>query len=260
MQEGRLDLDAPVQRYVPDFPQKAWPITTRQLAGHLAGVRHYKPGEFESRAHYDTVRAGLIVFENDALLFEPGTKFSYSSYGWNLLSAVLEGASGEKFLDLMQRTVFGPAGMTHTGPDDAAAIVPGRAHFYTRDDETWTIVNAGFVDNSVKWAGGGFVSTAEDLVAFGNALLEGRLLKPETLRLLWTSQKTVDGKDTDYGMGWSGRQGFARTPPGAPLGRGAGRDRQSRDLPRRGAGRRHDRQQRRFLHGKDAAHRGGVSR
>ena len=203
VQEGRLDLDAPVQRYVPDFPQKQWPITTRQLAGHLAGIRHYKPGEFESRTHYDTVRAGLIVFENDALLFEPGTKFSYSSYGWNLLSAVLEGASGEKFLDLMQRTVFGPAGMTHTGPDDAAAIVPGRAHFYTRDSETWTIVNAGFVDNSVKWAGGGFDSTAEDLVAFGNALLEGRLLKPETLRLLWTSQKTLDGKDTEYGMGWT---------------------------------------------------------
>jgi CubicO group peptidase (beta-lactamase class C family) len=93
--------------------------------------------------------------------------------------------------------------MTHTGPDDAAAIVPGRAHFYTRDYETWKIVNAGFVDNSVKWAGGGFVSTAEDLVAFGNALLEGRLLKPETLRLLWTSQKTADGKPTHYGMGWS---------------------------------------------------------
>ena len=203
VQQGRLDLDAPVQRYVPDFPEKKWPITTRQLAGHLAGIRHYEPGEFESRTPYATVRAGLVVFEKDALLFEPGTKFSYSSYGWNLLSAVLEGASGEKFLDLMQKTVFGPAGMTHTGPDDAALIVPGRAHFYTRDPETWTIVNAGFVDNSVKWAGGGFVSTAEDLVAFGNALLEGRLLEPATLRLLWTSQKTADGKDTEYGMGWT---------------------------------------------------------
>ena len=203
VQQGRLDLDAPVQRYVPDFPQKDWPITTRQLAGHLAGIRHYKPGEFESRTPYGTVREALVVFEKDALLFEPGTKFSYSSYGWNLLSAVLEGASGEKFLDLMQKSVFGPAGMTHTGPDDVAMIVPGRAHFYTRDPETGAVVNAGFVDNSVKWAGGGFVSTAEDLVRFGNALLEGRLLKPETLRLLWTSQKTADGKDTEYGMGWT---------------------------------------------------------
>jgi CubicO group peptidase (beta-lactamase class C family) len=203
VQQGRLDLDAPVQVYVPDFPKKAWPITTRQLAGHLAGIRHYEKGEFESRTHYDTVRQGLVVFEKDALLFEPGTQFSYSSYGWNLLSAVIEGASGERFLDFMEKNVFRPAGMAHTGPDDASAIVPGRAHFYTRNSGTGLVVNAGFVDNSVKWAGGGFLSTAEDLVAFANALLEGRLLKPETVRLLWTSQKTSDGKDTEYGMGWT---------------------------------------------------------
>src|SRR5450631_432662 len=70
VQQGRLDLDAPVQRYVPDFPQKDWPVTTRQLAGHLAGIRHYEPGEFESRTPYDSVRAGLAVFEKDPLLFE----------------------------------------------------------------------------------------------------------------------------------------------------------------------------------------------
>lgn len=201
VEEGRLDLDAPVQRYVPDFPKKAWPITTRQLAGHLAGIRHYERGEFEIREHYDSVRAGLAVFEKDALLFEPGTRFSYSTYGWNLIAAVIEGASGERFLDVMRKRVFGPAGLVHTGPDDPATIVPDRGHFYTRTD-AGAIVNAGFVDNSLKWAGGGFVSTAEDLVTFANALLEGRLLKPETVRLLWTSQKTSDGKDTEYGLGW----------------------------------------------------------
>jgi CubicO group peptidase (beta-lactamase class C family) len=201
VEDGRLDLDAPVQRYVPDFPKKAWPITTRELAGHLAGIRHYERGEFEIRDHYDTVRAGLAVFEKDALLFEPGTQFSYSSYGWNLIAAVIEGASGERFLDFMQKRVFGPAGLVRTGADDPATIVPGRGHFYTRN-EAGAVVNAGFVDNSLKWASGGFVSTAEDLVTFANALLEGRLLKPGTVKLLWTSQKTSDGKDTGYGMGW----------------------------------------------------------
>lgn len=206
VEEGRLDLDAPVQTYVPDFPRKAWPITTRQLAGHLAGVRHYKPGEFESREHYGTVREGLQIFENDPLLFEPGTKFSYSSYGWNLISAVLEGAAHESFLSMMRRRVFGPAGMAHTSADDPTAIVPDRGRFYTRTDDTGAVVNAGYVDNSIKWAGGGFLSTAEDLVTFGNALLEGRLLQPDTLRLLWTSQKTADGKETEYGMGWGVRR------------------------------------------------------
>lgn len=203
VEEGRLDLDRPVQAYVPDFPRKAWPITTRQLAGHLAGIRHYEAGEFDIRDHYDTVRAGLAIFEKDALIFEPGTKFSYSSYGWNLISAVIEGASGEPFLAFMQKRVFAPAGMTHTAADDPTPIVPGRARFYTRDDSTGAVRNAAYVDNSYKWAGGGFLSTAEDLVAFGNALLEGRLLKPETLALLWTSQKTKDGKDTEYGIGWT---------------------------------------------------------
>jgi len=203
VEEGRLDLDAPVQAYVPDFPLKPWPITTRELAGHLAGIRHYNAGEFEIRDHYATVREGLAIFENDPLLFEPGTKYSYSSYGWNLISAVLEGASGEPFLSLMQRRVFAPAGMRHTAADDPRPLVPDRARFYTRSEETGAVVNAGYVDNSYKWAGGGFLSTAEDLVAFGNALLEGRLLKTETLRALWTSQRTSDGKETGYGMGWN---------------------------------------------------------
>jgi serine beta-lactamase-like protein LACTB, mitochondrial len=200
---GRLDLDAPVQRYVPDFPKKAWPITTRQLAGHLAGIRHYEGDEFLIRDHYATVRAGLAIFEKDALLFEPGTKYSYSSYGWNLISAVVEGASGEPFLEYMNKSVFAPAGMTHTAADEPIPIIPGRARFYTRDEKTGVVENAGYVDNSYKWAGGGFLSTAEDLVAFANALLEGRLLRPETLKLLWTSMKTSDGKDTDYGIGWT---------------------------------------------------------
>ena len=114
VQEGKLDLDAPVQRYVPAFPRKPWPVTTRQVAGHLAGIRHYNPGEFESRRHYATVTEGLAIFEKDTLLFEPGTRYSYSSYGYNLVSAVLEGASGRPFLALMQERVFGPLGMRQT--------------------------------------------------------------------------------------------------------------------------------------------------
>jgi serine beta-lactamase-like protein LACTB len=203
VEQGKLDLDAPVQRYVPDFPKKAWPITTRQLAGHLAGIRHYEGDEFRIRDHYATVRAGVAIFEKDSLLFEPGTRYSYSSYGWNLVSAVIEGASGEPFLAFMEKRVFAPAGMRRTSPDEVTPIIPGRARFYTRDENTGAVINAPYVDNSYKWAGGGFLSTAEDLVAFANALLEGRLLQPETVALLWTSMKTADGKDTDYGIGWS---------------------------------------------------------
>jgi serine beta-lactamase-like protein LACTB, mitochondrial len=201
-EQGRLDWDAPVQRYVPSFPVKRYPITVRQVAGHLAGIRHYLPGEFENQKHYGTVLEGLAIFQNDSLLFEPGTRYAYSSYGWNLLSAVVEGASGEPFLDFMARHVFGPAGMAHTVADEPDSIVPDRSRFYTRADSVGPVVNAPYVDNSYKWAGGGFLSTTEDLTLFAEQLLDGHLLKPATVSLLWTTQHTSDGKPTEYGIGW----------------------------------------------------------
>jgi len=210
VERGQLDLDAPIQRYVPDFPEKRWPITTRQLGGHMAGVRHYRGGEFLAAEAYETVDAALEIFAGDSLMFEPGTQYSYSSYGWNLLSAVIEGASGESFLDFMQREVFDGLGMRHTHPDRVYALVPYRSRPYGRN-AGGELVNSPFVDNSYKWAGGGFVSTMEDLVRFADSHLRGTLLDSGTVELLWTSQRTTDGEATDYGIGWrTGRDGSGR--------------------------------------------------
>src|SRR6266513_4118909 len=200
-EQGKLDLDAPVQRYVPSFPDKGHPITTRLLAGHLAGIRHYRDREFFLNRRFATVRDGLTIFQDDSLLFPPGTRFSYSSSAWNLVSAVVEGASGEDFLRYLAAHVFRPLGLTHTAPDRADSLIPGRTQFYDRDTVGGYRV-APAVDNSYKWAGGGFVSTAEDLVKFGSALLEPGFLKRETLELLFTSQHTSGGEETGYGIGW----------------------------------------------------------
>jgi len=203
VEEGRLDLDAPVQRYVTGFPLKRYPITVRQVAGHLAGIRHYLPGEFENREHYPTITQGLAIFAADSLLFEPGTRYSYSSYGYNLLGAVIEGASGRSYLEYMSEAVLAPAGMTHTSPEHPDSIIPGRGRYYTRADSTGPIVNAPFVDNTYKWPSGGYLSTAEDLARMGDRLLGGELLRPETVELLWTSMRTSDGTATEYGIGWT---------------------------------------------------------
>lgn len=202
VQQGKLDLDVPVQRYVPFFPEKPWPITTRQLAGHLAGIRHYRGNEFLFNRPYASVREGLTIFENDSLLFEPGTRYSYSSYGWNLVSAVIEGASGEPFLAYMSRHVLQPLGLTHTAPDRADSLIADRTLFYGADSAGTAFREEPAVDNSYKWAGGGFLSTAEDLVRFGSAFLQPGFLRAETLDLLFTSQRTRDGKPTGYGIGW----------------------------------------------------------
>ncbi len=203
VETGQLDLDAPVQRYVPGFPVKRYPVTVRQVAGHLAGIRHYLEGEFENQKHYPSQTEGLAMFARDSLLFEPGTNFEYSSFGYNLLGAVVEGATGGDFRTYMNEQVFRRAGMTHTTAEHPDSIIPGRGRYYTRTDSTGPIVNAIYVNNTYKWASGGFVSTPEDLARFGDALLQGKLVKPETRDLLWTSMHTADGAATEYGIGWT---------------------------------------------------------
>ncbi|HUL02314.1 MAG TPA: serine hydrolase domain-containing protein [Gemmatimonadales bacterium] len=200
-ERGTLDLDAPVQRYVPSFPDKGYPITTRQLAGHLAGIRHYRGNEALSNRRYATVSEELTIFEGDSLLFPPGTRFSYSSYGWTLVSAVIEGASGEEFLGYMSHNVFRPLGMSHTAPDRADSVISQRTAFYDADSGRGFVLSPA-VDNSAKWAGGGFVTTAEDLVKFGSALTKPGFLKAETLELLFTPQRTRAGEVTPCGIAW----------------------------------------------------------
>ncbi len=201
MEAGKLDLDAPIQTYVPSFPDKGEVITTRLLAGHLAGIRHYRGDEMMSDTYYPTVAAGLAIFQDDPLLAPPGERYSYSSYGWNLVSAAVEGAAGEPFLPFMQREVFDALALRHTTAEFMDSLITFRTRYYVHDD-AGRVVNAPFVDNSYKWAGGGFISTAEDVVRFGDAILHGRLLRPATVEALWASQHTSAGEPTNYGIGW----------------------------------------------------------
>ena len=201
VEDGRLDLDAPVQQYVPSFPEKAHPITTRQLGGHLGGIRHYRGNENFIRDPYETVVDGLSIFADDPLLHEPGTAFSYTSHGFNLISAVVEGAVKQPFLDYMREAVFRPLGMRDTVADFVTPIIPGRTRYYVRDTEG-RVVNAPFVNNSYKWAGGGFLSTTEDVLRFANAHLDDGFLSKSSRELLFTEQRTRDGEGVGYGFGW----------------------------------------------------------
>lgn len=198
---GKLDLDAPIQRYVPGFPKKEHDITLRQLAGHIAGIRHYRGNEFLSSRNYETVTEGLDIFKDDPLLFKPGEKYSYSSYAWNLISAAIESAAGEDFLAYVDRVVFDELGLEHTVADHVDSLIPYRTRYYARTGNGG-VINAPFVDNSYKWAGGGFISTTEDLAKFGQAHIKEGYLKKSTLNLWRQSQKTSDGKLTNYGIGW----------------------------------------------------------
>ena len=200
VEQGKLDLDAPIQKYCPAFPQKPWPITTRELLGHLSGIRAYQNREIYSTVHYVNTVDGMSFFKDDPLLFEPGTRYLYTTFGYTVVGCVMEGASGEKYPEYMEEHVFKPAGMEHIAVDDVYAIIPHRAAGY--DMLNGKVINMPLNDTSYKIPGGGYVASAEDLVRFASAVMNGKLLRPETITAMWTSQKTKDGKETRYGMGW----------------------------------------------------------
>lgn len=201
----KLDLDAPVQKYCPAFPAKRWPVTARQLLAHLGGIRHYggpnNEQELFSTKHYRNVTESLAPFKDDPLQHEPGTAHLYSSYGYNLLGCVVEGASGQSFMDYLRRHIFPPAGRRATRDDDAFALIPQRASGYSLTDQG-ELRKARMVDMSNRLPAGGFVTTAEDLARFAAALLNGQLVNRATLEEMLTPQKTKDGKIVPYGLGW----------------------------------------------------------
>jgi CubicO group peptidase (beta-lactamase class C family) len=201
VERGKIEIDAPVQKYIPDFPQHDTAITLRILAGHLSGIRNYRGSEAVSNKPYPDLRSALKIFEDDPLVSPPGSKFSYSSYNWNVIGVAMQSAAKEDFLRYMESNVFKPLEMTHTGPDRAGVADPNRAHFYELDS-SGKFIAAPKVDCSSKWPSGGILSTAEDLAHFGSAMSKPGFLNEESLKLLFTSQSSSDGKPTHYGVGW----------------------------------------------------------
>ncbi|HEY6548453.1 MAG TPA: serine hydrolase domain-containing protein [Vicinamibacteria bacterium] len=198
--EGRLDLDAPVQRYVPTFPEKAWPVSARQLLTHMGGVRHYRDDEPTNTLPCGDLPCALAFFKDDPLVVEPGTRYVYSTYGYNLLGAAIEGASRRPYLEQLREAIFTPAGMASIRPDEVRPLIPGRAQGYVRRP-TGEILNSGLADVSYKVPGGGFIATASDVARFGEALVTGRLLSKESLAAMLTPQREKGQRATGYGLG-----------------------------------------------------------
>lgn len=209
-ERGKLDLDAPVQKYCPAFPQKSAPITTREVMGHLGGIRHYKTGpddlEIGNTKHFDDpIQAGLDFFKSDPLVAAPGSHFHYSTEGYTLVGCVMEGASGAKYTDFMRQNVFGPAGMERSEVDNRFTIIPFRTRFYEKS-KSGDVQNADFLDSSYKIPGGGWLSSAEDMANFEIAILSDKLIKRSTRDLMWTPLEPSDGSKDSYGLGWGASQ------------------------------------------------------
>lgn len=207
VEKGVIDLDAPIQQYCTAFPKKKWDITTRHILTHQSGIRHYDENNLEaelySTKHYNNVIEALDIFKNDTLLFKPGTDYLYSTYAYNVLGCVIEGASGKSYLDYMQQAVFQIAGMNHTLADDPSEIISNRASGYILTEEG-ALQNSRMVDMSNKLPAGGFLTTAEDLAKFCVASMKGKLLSPAMFSKMITHQPLLaTGVLRPFGFGWA---------------------------------------------------------
>ena len=201
VEQGKIALDSPIQKYVPAFPIKKYSITPRQLLSHMSGIRHYQGDEFNINRPYKSLTEALDIFKNDSLLEKPGEKQIYSTYGYTLLGVMIENVSGKTFMDYLKENVFKPAGMTHTYEDDPLKIIHNRAAPYDTI-RTGELGNSVFVNTSYKIPGGGLISDVEDMSRFMIALQQGKLVKPSTWQQMITEVKTTKGERTYYGFGW----------------------------------------------------------
>ena len=211
-EEGTLHWESPVRDVLGDLVTWEKSPLLWQLAAHTAGVRHYRATDFQDcqryltalgqgRPFYSSLRDGLTIFIADPLLFEPGTSYSYSSYGYNLLGVVLEELGNAPFQTLMASKVCDPLGMTATRDDQPYEIVANRTGFYLiGEDGSWR--GARLFDSSYKWPSGGMLSTPADLVRLGLAYLEPGWLSRQTLDQVFLPRPNAVQDDFAVGLGW----------------------------------------------------------
>ena len=207
-ERGELDFEREARRYVPEFPDKGATIRIRHLLCHQGGIVHYTNGkvirikrDYPVAHPFENVIYALDTFRESPLVNEPGEKYSYTTHGYILLSAVVERAGKQKFAHQVRDRIAKPLKLGTLQPDYQWEEIPHRAVGYRqRGGQVEVSTNT---DVSWKLGGGGFISNIDDLAKFTAGLLNHRLVKPATRQKMWTRQMTRDGKQTKYALGFS---------------------------------------------------------
>lgn len=203
LEQGKLALDDPLTKFLPDYPVQGRTITVEHLLTHTSGIKSITDlKEFQPLRRKDLPVAELIaVFKDKPFDFAPGEKWAYNNSGYVLLGAIIEKISGTSYEAFMQKNVFDPLGLKNTHYDSATRIIPRRISGYGPGPSNG-FANANYLSMTLPYAAGSLVSTVDDLAAWNEALLAGKLIKRETLEKAWTAYKLKDGSSSDYGYGW----------------------------------------------------------
>jgi len=206
LDEGRLKLDDEIQKYVPDFPDKQWPVTIRQVMGQVAGFNTEDPDNgVLTSSHCERPADAVALFAKEPLQFQPGTQYLDSTFGWVLLSAVVEAAADKPFATFLNDRIFRPLGMMDTFKESVTNLPADAATSYNprfAANPVYGLRPLPKFDYSCHAGSNGFLSTPSDLVRFGMAINRGKLLRPQTVQTLQTPQRLASGQQTSFGLGW----------------------------------------------------------
>lgn len=200
VEKNKIELDAPIDRYLKNLPEDKTKITVKQLLAHSSGISQYQgEKEIENTIHYASLQEAMDVFINRPLMFEPGTKYFYTTYGYVVLGRIIEEVSGKSYAEYMQKNIFDVAGMINTGVEAIKQNYSNKSCLYHHNGRKTKEGKQNDLSNRIP--GGGFYSTLEDVMKFGNALLEGKFITLESLdKMIQAEPLEYDGNK--YGLGW----------------------------------------------------------
>lgn len=201
VEKGSLSLDDEIQKYIKEYPKKnKTAITVRHLLTHTSGIGGYKNfKEATSTVEYPTLEAVTKVFRDRKLKFEPGTNFSYTTYGYVLLGLVIEEVSGISYEEYLQKNILDVAGMKNTGIEKYGKTYENKSLLYHMKKGKVILPEPNNLSN--RTPAGGLYSTVQDLIKFGNAVMNYELIKESTFQEMLEVGFPMEGNP--YGLGWN---------------------------------------------------------
>lgn len=202
VEQGKIELDVPIQTYLKDYPRKPeGDITVRHLLGHVSGTPFYgSKKEGFPTMHFNTLDEAIDLFKDRPLKNKPGTAYVYSTYGYTILGSIIEKVTGQHYADYMKEKVWSVAGMPNTHLEIFGESYPNQSRLYKKNKKG-KFVSDKQTDLSLKYPGGGLLSTVQDLLNFGKAVLDNELVTRESLEQMG-QPADVEWKGTPYGLGW----------------------------------------------------------